>query len=63
MVLYPQVQDALFYGDPWKLSDAQPWIDSGSLKGFDFRHKLAEWNIQRNWETEQDFRAHGEDFY
>ncbi|KAF8853464.1 hypothetical protein BDZ45DRAFT_598508 [Acephala macrosclerotiorum] len=63
MVLYPQVQDALFYSEPWKLSDAQPWIDSGLLEGFDFRHKLAEWNIQRNWETEQDFKNHNEDFY
>jgi magnesium-dependent phosphatase 1 len=62
MVLYPQVQDALFYGEPWKLSNAQPWIDGGSLPGFDFRHNLANWGIKWNSETAQDFRNHNEDF-
>jgi magnesium-dependent phosphatase 1 len=62
MVLYPQVQDALFYGEPYKLSDMQPSIDAGSLPGFDYRHNLGNWNIRWNAETTMDFRKHNEDF-
>lgn len=63
MVVPPQVQDALFYGEPWRLSDAQPHIDGGHLEGYDFRHRLREWHIKRNTETEMDFWKHGEDYW
>lgn len=64
MVIYPQIQDALFYGEPWKLSDAQQQIDAGRFRGFDFRHRLArnQWNIQWNGKTRRDFDNHDEDF-
>ena len=61
MVLPPQVQDALFYGQPYKLSDIQPSIDANALEGFDFRHKLGEWDIKWTTETGEDFRRYGED--
>lgn len=62
MVVYPQVQDALFYCEPYKLSDVQPLINRGDLKGFDFRHKFEEWNIHWNRETERDFETNRERF-
>ena len=60
MVLPPQVQDALFYGQPISLSAARPQIDSHFLPIFNYHQVLHKWNIKTNWETMKEFRDYGE---
>jgi hypothetical protein len=62
MVLYPQGQDALFYGEPRQLSDVQQKIDGGLVSGLQFRHKLVSWGIKWNSETVVDFQTHNATF-
>jgi len=62
MVVPPQVQDALFYSEPINFRNAQFLIGRNALEGFDFRHKLSQWNITANGETIQDFQNNGESF-
>ncbi|KAF2501613.1 hypothetical protein BU16DRAFT_556093 [Lophium mytilinum] len=60
MVLYPQVQDALFYGEPIKVSDARPRFFGPDYKVLNYHTKMRPWNILCNEETEDDFLSHGE---
>lgn len=62
MVLYPQVQDALFYGEPMPLSEARKLINSGSYRTLKYHHSLINWNIRWNNETTEDFRKNNERF-
>ncbi|KAI0896510.1 hypothetical protein F4806DRAFT_508393 [Annulohypoxylon nitens] len=62
MVVPPQVQDALFFGIPFRLSEVQSFIDNNAFSGYDYRHKLRMWNIKSSRETEQDFVHHKERF-
>ena len=56
MVIYPQIQDALFYGDPMRLSNIQALVNRGGYPVFKFNDNFLTWNIQRDQETIQDFR-------
>ena len=60
MVVYPQVQDALFFGQPMRLSDIRGHIDQRRFSEFDYNQALNRWNIKRNQETVQDFQRHNE---
>ncbi len=60
MVVYPQVQDALFYGTPIPLARvAQAGATFADLR---YHNQIRAWNIKANTETYGDFRAHGEPF-
>lgn len=57
-----QVQDVLIYCEPLKVAMVQSQIDASMLSGYDFRHKMGQWNITRNKEAAPDFQQHGETF-
>lgn len=62
MVVYPQIQDALFYAEPLKLSSflASAEVQGTTVLGFDFRHQLFNWGIKWNENTRADFEIHSE---
>ncbi|KAK3939202.1 acid phosphatase-domain-containing protein [Diplogelasinospora grovesii] len=63
MVIYPNLQDALFYGEPLPLAEAVARRENTrSWPVLDWHMRGEEWNIQANGETVRDFEKHGEIF-
>lgn len=60
MVLYPQLQDALFCFEVYRLSDVQSRIDNGRFDPCNYRRSLTTGNIRRNNETLWDFHNNQE---
>ncbi|KAI5860460.1 hypothetical protein GGS23DRAFT_581483 [Durotheca rogersii] len=60
MVLYPQVQDALFFGEPFPIAQAVAKREQGEWKEGKWHRYLRELNIKVIAETMEDFKEHNE---
>ncbi|KAI0551078.1 acid phosphatase-domain-containing protein [Xylaria curta] len=60
MVLYPNVQDALFFGEPFPIAKFVADMDKGLWKDRGWHRRMKEYNIGVIPETTKDFKAHNE---
>lgn len=60
MVLYPNIQDALFFGRPFPIAEAIAKVDNGEWKNMSWPDRLKQLNIKVIDKTVQEFKHHHE---
>ncbi|KAK0727045.1 acid phosphatase-domain-containing protein [Lasiosphaeria miniovina] len=62
MIVYPQIQDAMFFGEAHKLSDVEGLINSGDANWphLKWHRNIKPWGIKLCAETKADFDKYGE---
>ncbi|KAK5630020.1 hypothetical protein RRF57_005735 [Xylaria bambusicola] len=55
LVIYPQAQDAMFYGEVYTIEEAEAKVKSGEWKHREWNHHMKAWGIKMHPETKEEF--------